>query len=424
MDDLVNLPNEPEKIQNPITEPPPMPAPVPFPVQVPEPKIISSPVVVPPLPPVEVPAPILPSVVKEKKEPVLFFILAGILIVAGLAFSAYNFYQTKLIQTKPNLTPTSMPQPTVSVPTPTPDPTANWKVYSNAKYSYSLKYPSEWEQLETNNGNYVRFFKGPYTSGQPTPETYISILSKEKGKISLESWLLANGLLPTAGQPDSHIHSENVNISGVSGIKISTPVNGGQDAIYLPIGNELLQITYIFKGENQTDYSNLVTTFDQILSTFKFTSNLTPTPTLKGGVSDLKTYNYNKIMFNYPADWDLQPQVASGSSITQEIKDKSGTYLFTFQIQANLNNATGKPYKDLNEFINMPYELKKLTVGGQEAVQALPRAGSENIDQVYFFSKDIKNVLSLKLETPVDGSKMDEGTKIFDQILASFKFNN
>ncbi len=79
---------------------------------------------------------------------------------------------------------------------------------------------------------------------------------------------------------------------------------------------------------------------------------------------------------------------------------------------------------NIKEFINMPYELEKVMVGGQEAVRALPRAGSENIIQVYFFSKDTNSIISLKLETPIDGLKMTEGTKIFDQILASFKFNS
>jgi len=29
--------------------------------------------------------------------------------------------------------------------TPTPDPTANWKRYINSKYSYSIKYPNDWQ---------------------------------------------------------------------------------------------------------------------------------------------------------------------------------------------------------------------------------------------------------------------------------------
>ena len=34
------------------------------------------------------------------------------------------------------------PDPT---PTPTPaDPTANWKVYSNIRYAYTIKYPTNW----------------------------------------------------------------------------------------------------------------------------------------------------------------------------------------------------------------------------------------------------------------------------------------
>ncbi|PIS13969.1 hypothetical protein COT65_01365 [Candidatus Shapirobacteria bacterium CG09_land_8_20_14_0_10_47_13] len=38
-------------------------------------------------------------------------------------------------------TPTTAILPT---PTPTPDETANWKTYTNEKYQFSIKYPSDW----------------------------------------------------------------------------------------------------------------------------------------------------------------------------------------------------------------------------------------------------------------------------------------
>ena len=75
-----------------------------------------------------------------------------------------------------------------------------------------------------------------------------------------------------------------------------------------------------------------------------------------------------------------------------------------------------------NEYINIPYKVKEVVVDGQKAVQPLPRAGGENTFGVFFFSKDSKNIINLELDTPKDGSKLQEGQKIFDQILSTFRF--
>lgn len=131
MDEPVNLSIGPEKIETPIIETPIVETP---PIQV----------LVSPHPPAEVPSPapvLLPPVVKEKKEPMLFYILALILIVAGLLFSAYTLIKNKNSQIAPVVVPTSVPRPTETAPTSIPDETVNWKIYTNTKYRYELKYP-------------------------------------------------------------------------------------------------------------------------------------------------------------------------------------------------------------------------------------------------------------------------------------------
>lgn len=75
----------------------------------------------------------------------------------------------------------------------------------------------------------------------------------------------------------------------------------------------------------------------------------------------------------------------------------------------------------------MPYQVKTLEVDDQEARQPLPRAGSENINLVMFFSRDSEFVYRLELKTgksAVDASEEDikEGQKLFDNILSTFQF--
>ena len=76
---------------------------------------------------------------------------------------------------------------------------------------------------------------------------------------------------------------------------------------------------------------------------------------------------------------------------------------------------------------HMSSVLEKITINGQEGRQILPRAGSENINEVVFFSKDEQFIYHLSLQTgttpdktPV--AKVQEGQKIFTQILPTFKF--
>jgi hypothetical protein len=121
------------------------------------------------------------------------------------------------------------------------------------------------------------------------------------------------------------------------------------------------------------------------------------------------TYNYT---FKYPLDWSLKSPNTLGNQ----------TYTFSYQSIPNLNSKNNKPYRDLYEFIDLPYKVNETIVDGQKAVQPLPRAGSENIFEAFFFTPQSKYIISFSLETPKDGSKFDEGQTIYNQILASFKF--
>jgi hypothetical protein len=127
--------------------------------------------------------------------------------------------------------------------------------------------------------------------------------------------------------------------------------------------------------------------------------------------------------FKHPSTWTQKPIQILGSRSIQEIEDPQGRYSFSFTTQGNYNNGTGKPYADLYEYVNLPYTVKTVTIGGQEAIQPLPRAGSENSNAVYFFSTDFKRILILELEThSQDEKEVLEGQQLFTQILSTFKF--
>lgn len=63
-------------------------------------------------------------------------LVLALVIIAAVAGGAYYFGTQK----------GSIPFVSKSSPTPSPsaDPTSNWKTYTNTKFNYSLKYPTDW----------------------------------------------------------------------------------------------------------------------------------------------------------------------------------------------------------------------------------------------------------------------------------------
>ncbi len=98
------------------------------------------------------------------------------------------------------------------------------------------------------------------------------------------------------------------------------------------------------------------------------------------------------------------------------------TYQLIIQEEKNINAKTNQPFPGLQSLTGFPYELPTRVVGGEQAVQVLPHAGSEMNYKVLFFSRDNKLFVSVELDTPRDGSKTNEGKLLFDQILSTFRF--
>ena len=155
-------------------------------------------------------------------------------------------------------------------------------------------------------------------------------------------------------------------------------------------------------------------------------TTITPTP---NPTANWKTYRNEAVTFKFPSSWEEKPVVTSDSGYTQEFNDPQNKYTLTFSSLKNYNPATGEPYASIDEYINMPYKVKAVTIDGQDGRQPLPRAGSEHIIAVMFFSKDSRNIYTLKLQTgnnPMDTNeaKAKEAQKLFDQILSTFKFSD
>lgn len=94
------------------------------------------------------------NLVNNQKGFAPFLILVAILVVSGLVVGAYYFAKSQ--SAKSEVTPSPNPVVTSKTPqsTPLPSPTdeiANWKTYTNSKYRFSFKYPSQWIYEESSD---------------------------------------------------------------------------------------------------------------------------------------------------------------------------------------------------------------------------------------------------------------------------------
>jgi len=86
-----------------------------------------------------------PQPVKEYKLPVLIIVATLTFLVGGVCGYLIGAKLSKITSETPQTTvasPTSTPTIT---PSPKLDETANWSLYSNTKYGYTIKYPQGWE---------------------------------------------------------------------------------------------------------------------------------------------------------------------------------------------------------------------------------------------------------------------------------------
>ena len=180
-----------------------------------------------------------------------------------LGLSGWLFYQNQqlksmlaIYQTQPSPTPIS-----------TPDLTTDWKTYISEKYGFRLKYPSAWRAEDispTNTEAVVEFnFKDIALFVVKILNNYNSKTNKPYA--SLDEYLGARKELAKDAELNS-LPAKYISLAGDGGHTISFK----EIISFTNNKNKIIDLYY-----NWPYYDKLESdmTFDQILSTFKFTSN-------------------------------------------------------------------------------------------------------------------------------------------------------
>jgi len=229
--------------------------------------------------PIQPQTPVQPteSPVKIKRPlPKLKLIAALVLLilVLTLPFGGYLLLGKLGIHPKPSTVTIK-----TTAPTPTPNPTANWKTYTNTKYGFSFKYPSELNGLGSYTdpkGELVSLIQDSY-GGQPKMEVYIStgsaataaqtflnqIISTKKG---LENFNYTQISTEKLDNQTLYFYSEDFDFSSNGLPPPGQPMN--TLAASNTISNVFYNIRYHYLPKEQKSEQDL---FNKILSTFKFT---------------------------------------------------------------------------------------------------------------------------------------------------------
>ncbi len=214
---------------DPVPSAPPQPAPPPEPVTLPKPPI-----------------------------KIWVWILEGVLLLA--AGTTGGIFLGKQLYSKPIPSETLVKE---GQPSPTPDITANWKTYNNAAANYTVNYPPNLAILKCPNEEDQLYF---VTYSQQDP--MIALTCARDGRYPLEIIFSKSPI--TLKDNRYAVSKESINIDNTIGTKYTSsakPNFEGQGETWF------IDVIFSKNGIYYDAYlrdKNLLTTFDQILSTFKF----------------------------------------------------------------------------------------------------------------------------------------------------------
>lgn len=202
-------------------------------------------------------------------------ILIVVLVIAAIAGAFYLGTKKGNIAYSPTSNPVSYsPSPT--------NLTANWKTYSNSQYRFSFEYPQNFGTQGkvggpiTSSSENIASFSDPTTirEGTDAPFNGFSVYVAHINDVNFEDYIQTEkSAFKKRGQ---EITGENVtnekSFSSDGGTGYSFNVTPNIELFYIPYTNEAEAVVraIVFAKIHTTDSFNK--TFNQILSTFKFTN--------------------------------------------------------------------------------------------------------------------------------------------------------
>lgn len=230
-----------------------------------------------------------PLTVGTRPKPNNFLvILLSVLLLLSVSIAGFFAFQTQklvneltVLKTKENVVPVVTPEPESTFPMytePTADPTANWKTYTNTKYNFSFKYPSDFKINEMADEVYSTAYRGTIINSGPIDPFGKSLSITFSSRSNLNDPDAAceqnDGVMGRCADYKGRgvkFNKESSVINNSTGIYVQTNEPTAK-TYYLrkTSGSKVVEVG-LWNGDS-TLTKNDIDTLDQILSTFKFTN--------------------------------------------------------------------------------------------------------------------------------------------------------
>lgn len=200
--------------------------------------------------------------------PILIVILVALLGIGG--YFAYTSLRGSGEAGNVAISPSNTPQPSPSTTESTGSAEiANWKTYTNAKYSYTLKYPPEWriltKGLSDESTSPFPIINSPCELSTESVCSQVSVSMNEEFREPNSISNKTNTKLDNEDAIAFEVSQPNVNESGMLLYAISVDHNNNK---YTLTYSETQKDGHFITNMNNWKNKKI---FDQILSTFKFT---------------------------------------------------------------------------------------------------------------------------------------------------------
>jgi len=385
-----------------------------------------------PEPPIHVPTQ-SNSQVKSLKLIIGLLSVLLVLILGGMRY-LYSQLQSVKKTTNPQITQTPLITPLAKAQTETDsEVSSDWKTYENMDYNFEIKYPLGWfieegksenltddavviknfnqqvlgisdiANLETFEGiGYVEIF----ISKDKNPSQSIKTKLEEERQECIDGGGCAPG-------PDKFIKELNIGSGNIP----ATMAEGGTPNIISEFesytGYFVKNSGYIYRIRLRTQDIETSNTFDQILSTFRFTGeNLAISNDWKS--YENLTFNYS---LKYPRDWEIFKQTDTDEVMSlrpigmQEIP----IIISVHKQNKNLNTLEwlSSMYSNLSQ-----YTSEKVIIDNKEMIKFYNTNQDNPYPSINYFLVEDDNYYEISCTT----LEQQKYIKVFDEILSTFRF--
>lgn len=222
-----------------------------------------------PLPEKEIPASSDPS--DQKPNILKSKFLWGFLAVSFLAAFLIGGFTLGKNQSNKAISP---------APTKQADETATWKTYTDIYYGglFSIKYPPAWKARPDDLNKYI-FFESPDYKGNLGEGMIINISVSDTKQNDIEQWF-SDYRSHAKGPESTRIFEETlkrIRVGGVPALQYDISLQARETTTSFIKNNKLFHISSLWPNANLIDNKQIMDaqtkTYNQILSTFKFTNN-------------------------------------------------------------------------------------------------------------------------------------------------------